>query len=224
MTHGAPLGGLDRGELSLAPHEPARRAVIPLPIADGDEALVASLRAKHPSARAALFDRHGRHVRRVLVRVLGVDQEVPDLLHDVFVTALTTIAKLEDPRALRAWLTSITVHHARGLIRKRSRRRILRFFAPEELDQVATGATGSDAREAVRALYRLLDVLSADERIVFALRFMEGMDLYEVAAACRVSRATVSRRLQRAEQKFVEAARHHDLLRDWLEQGARWSQ
>jgi RNA polymerase sigma-70 factor (ECF subfamily) len=224
MKRETPPAMLKRGEAPPSPAGRAGGAVIPLPVADGDEALVASLRAEHPAARAALFDRHGRHVRRVLVRVLGLDQDVPDLLHDVFLTALTTIGSLEDPRALRAWLTSIAVHHARSLIRKRSRRSILRFVAPEELDRQLAPEAGMEHHEAIRALYRVLDRMPADERIVWALRFIDGMDLYEVADACQISRATVSRRLKRAEELFVAHARTHDVLAEWVERSSRWSQ
>lgn len=217
----APSSVTDRVPLALS--DRAGGAVIPLPVPDGDEALVASLRAQHPAARAALFDRYGNRVRRVLIRVLGLDQDVPDLLHEVFLTALGTIATLEDPRALGSWLTGIAVHHARALIRKRSRRRILRFVAPEELHQHVAPSAGTAVHEAIRALYRVLGEMPTEERIVFALRFIDGMDLYEVAAACKISRATASRRLRTAQLRFVERARRHEVLTDWLERGSRWN-
>jgi len=49
------------------------------------------------------------------------------------------------------------------------------------------------------------------------------MQLTEVAAACRVSLATVKRRLARAEKRFVEAAKDHPALRERLAHGGRWS-
>jgi RNA polymerase sigma-70 factor (ECF subfamily) len=155
--------------------------------------------------------------------VLGLDQDIPDLLQDVFVTALGSIGSLEDPRALRAWLTSIAVRHARSLIRKRSRRRILSFIDGRELDRHFAPASPADLHEPVRALYEVLKRMPADERIAFALRFVDGMDLYEVAAACKVSRATVSRRLERARLRFLEEARRHEALADWLNEGSRWT-
>jgi RNA polymerase sigma-70 factor (ECF subfamily) len=222
MTREAPLVGMDRGSV-VSPSAEKRGSVIALPVSEGDEALVAALRARHPAARAALFERHAVHVRRVLVRVLGLDQEVPDLLHEVFLTALSTVGKLEDPRALRPWLTGIAVHSARALIRKRARRRILGFVDPEKLDRQMGPTPGAETHEAIRALYLVLDEMPADERIVFALRFVEGMDLYEVAAACGVSRATVSRRLGRAERRFADGARRYEALACWLERSSRWS-
>ena len=223
MTREAKADSTQSSGRSLPGADPSGAAVIALPVPDGDEALVAALLAGHPAARASLFERHGAHVRRVLIRVLGLDQDVPDLLQEVFLTALAKIGKLEDPRALRGWLTTIAVHNARGLIRTRSRRRLLRFVDPEELDRHIGPASGIEQHEALRALYRVLDGMPADERIVFALRFVDGMDLYEVAAACRVSRATVSRRLQRAEERFRNAARQHEALAEWVEGGTRWN-
>jgi RNA polymerase sigma-70 factor (ECF subfamily) len=49
------------------------------------------------------------------------------------------------------------------------------------------------------------------------------MQLTEVAAACRVSLATIKRRLARAEKRFVEAAKDHPALRERLAHGGRWT-
>jgi RNA polymerase sigma-70 factor (ECF subfamily) len=223
MNKEASAQGTSRDGVAPVPAERARGAIIALPLPEGDEALVAALRSRHPAARAALFERHAGHVRRVLVRVLGLDQDVPDLLQDVFVTALATLGKLEDPSALRPWLTSIAVHSARALIRKRSRRRILGFVEPERLDREPGPSTAPETYEAIRALYGVLDEMPADERIAFALRFVDGMDLYEVADACGVSRATVSRKLQKAERRFAEGAKRSEALREWLGRSARWN-
>jgi RNA polymerase sigma-70 factor (ECF subfamily) len=48
------------------------------------------------------------------------------------------------------------------------------------------------------------------------------MQLTEVAAACRVSLATVKRRLARAEKRFVDAAKDHPALSERLAHGGRW--
>ena len=55
-------------------------------------------------------------VRRVLVRVLGVDQDLPDLLHEVFARALAGIGSVEDGARLRAWLMQIAMFLALGLL------------------------------------------------------------------------------------------------------------
>jgi RNA polymerase sigma-70 factor, ECF subfamily len=83
---------------------PGRAGVVRhLPIPDTDAALVEALRAGRPGASAALFDRYGVHVRRVLVRVLGADREIADLMHEVFVQVLESVHRLEDVRAFKGW-------------------------------------------------------------------------------------------------------------------------
>jgi RNA polymerase sigma-70 factor (ECF subfamily) len=62
-----------------------------------------------------------------------------------------------------------------------------------------------------------------DERLAFAMRYIEGMDLQSAAEGCGVSLATLKRRLLRAEQRFVAAAGRAPGLRPWLEGGTTWT-
>ncbi len=185
-----------------------------------DASLVEALVRGDPEAPNVLFERHAVHVRRVLARVLGADDELSDLLHDVFVRALDGIAQLDDPSTLKAWLTSIAVFTARGCIRRRARRRWLWFFA--EVPEVEAVPASHEASEALLKTYAILEKLPVDERIAFALRYVDGMELTQVAAACRISLATVKRRISRAEALFLVRAKKEPSLADWLAEG-RWS-
>jgi RNA polymerase sigma-70 factor (ECF subfamily) len=190
--------------------------VIPLHRDHADAVLVGALRAGEPQAGNALFSTHGGYVRRVLMRVLGPDPELGDLVQDVFVAALESIHRLENPAALRAWLAQIAVFEARHLLRRRKQWSILRFFAPAELPPVEARRADFESSEALRATYRVLSSLPVDERIAFTLRVIEGMELTEVAGACRVSLATIKRRLTRAQARFLELARGEAPLAEWI--------
>ncbi|KYG10745.1 RNA polymerase subunit sigma [Sorangium cellulosum] len=181
-----------------------------------DEALVEGLRARHPAALSAFHERFSGHVLRVLGRLLGSGHDLSDAHHDAFVRALSSLDTLRDPAALKAWMTSVAVFTARTCIQRRARRRWLLFFAPEELPPLVARPHEGEAHEALRATYRALDRLPADERIAFALRRIDGMELQEVADACGVSLATIKRRLARAEANFLEAARDQPALEEWL--------
>lgn len=196
-----------------------------LPVPASDAGLVTALRAGHPEAARALFERHGTHVRRVLARVLGPDGELLDLVQDVFVAALESIDRIEDPAALRGWLTRTAVFIARGRIRRRARWRFLRFVPFDELPEVEAPAPSSEASQTLRATYSVLDKLPRDERIAFALRYVDGMELTEVAAACAVSVATIKRRLSRARDRFLTAAQDNPVLCEHLATlgGTPWS-
>lgn len=193
------------------------------PFLGDDAALVAGMLAGDRAAIAAFYDRHEAHVRRTLLRALGPDRDLDDLHHDVLVRALGSIEELRDPAALRPWLTSIAVFTARTHILRRSRRWWMRLWPGHELPEVEAPTASGEVTEALRATYAVLETLPADERLAFALRFIGGMELTEVAEACRCSLATIKRRLSRAQALFQERARAQPALAEWLEGGTRWA-
>jgi RNA polymerase sigma-70 factor (ECF subfamily) len=183
---------------------------------DDDVRLVAALKAREPGSVDALIKRYGGHLRRVLTRVLGAhDTETADVLQEVAVIAWQSIGRLTDVRALKAWLTQIAVFTARGLIRRRHRNRWLSFF--EDLPERAFPWASPEMQEAARAVYRIFDRMPVDERIPFALRMLDGLELEATAAACGTSLATVRRRLVKAERRFFKMARQCEALAPWLE-------
>jgi RNA polymerase sigma-70 factor (ECF subfamily) len=191
-------------------------AVARLPLHVSDVEILGALHARSASGGAALYDRYHRHVRRVLIRVLGPNGDLNDLVQDVFVTAINTIDRVVGPESLRPWVTSIAVFTARDAIRRRNRRRFLLLTPSEDLPETEAPVPTPELDEALRTTYRVLSKMPADERIAFALRFIDGMELVEVAGACRVSLATIKRRVQRSRQRFVSIASQYDALSEWL--------
>jgi RNA polymerase sigma-70 factor (ECF subfamily) len=190
-----------------------------------EESWVRALAERQPAAIAAFYDCYAERVLRILARILGSDQELRDVHHETFVRALGSIASLRDPSRLSAWVTSVAVLSARTCLQRRARRRWLVLTEPDELARLDVRAPSAEAsiHEALTATYRVLDSLPPQERIVFALRFIEGMQLVEIADACGVSLATTKRRLGRAEQRFSSLARRHPALAEWVTEGGRWS-
>jgi len=195
--------------------------VVRLPVSNADAALVAAVRGGDAGAVAELFARHGEQVRRTLARVLGPDPELGDLTQDAFLAALESLDRLEDPRRLRPFLASIAIFTARARIRSRKRWRRLLFFVSEPPDPPAAPHS-DEASEALRATYRVLEALDVDDRIAFALRYVDGLELTDVAEAIGVSLATAKRRLSRAGEAFASRARTEPSLSRWLEEGGRW--
>jgi RNA polymerase sigma-70 factor (ECF subfamily) len=206
------------------PRPSGSRAVVrELPFAADDEALLERLQRREPPAMAALCDRYGCHVRRVLGRILGPVPEVADLHQEVFLRAIRHAHRLRDARSLSGWLSTIAVNVARTHLRRSARRRWLGLApsAQEPPEQPVT--RDDDAAEALRRTYIALSSMRTDERIAFALRFVDGMSLSEIAVTTEVSLATVKRRLARAQKAFVTRAKRDEVLCRWLEEGNRWS-
>jgi RNA polymerase sigma-70 factor (ECF subfamily) len=173
-----------------------------VPADDDPEALVSALRNGEAGAAGELFDRYSVGIHRVLVRIIGSDDpESSDLLHDTFLRALDHIGELRRPRALKSWLKGIAVFTAQEWVR--ARRRMGQPQAPESRSERAGVSPTPEVREAIRSFYTVMDQFPEDERAAFVLRFVDGMELGEVADACGVSLSTARRRIRRAEQRFL---------------------
>jgi RNA polymerase sigma-70 factor (ECF subfamily) len=213
---------LARGAREGGPDEAGAEAR-PLPHAPEDEAeLVHGLRDGRPWAERALLERYGAHVERVLTHILGSHTDLDDLAQEVFLRALARVEDLREPEALKGWLAAFAVNVAREAIRKKRRRWWQVLRPPEETPELLAPTASSEDRAALRAFYEVLGALDADARVAFALRFVEGMELTQIAAACGVSLATIKRRISAAEVEFCARGRAHEALADWFEEGTRW--
>lgn len=190
-----------------------------------NQELVDGLREDRSWARGELFDRYAPLVERTLRRILGreLHGDLADLIHDCFVQTLDSLERLREADALPGWIRSIAVHVAYKSIRARRARSWLLFWEPSAIPHAPASHADPEIRDAYVRTYAALDRLGADDRIAFVLRHVEGLELAELAIACRVSLSTIKRRLARAERRFAAIATRDPALREWLEGGKRWT-
>jgi RNA polymerase sigma-70 factor, ECF subfamily len=210
-----------KGGGAPAPEQPSSGSI---PWVGGDAALLVALRARQPEAISAVLERYGPEVHRLVARILGPDNELRDVVHSAFAHVIRNVAQVRDAATLQAWVRSIAINTARTHIRSRVRSRWLRFMPKEELPEAEAAPAADDAREVLRAMYRVLKEIPTDERVAFALRYIEGLELTEVAGECQVSLATIKRRISRAQERFERLAVDEPSLRPWLDQHKRGDQ
>lgn len=152
----------------------------------------------------AVFRRFAPYVARIGARILGRSGEVEDLVQDVFVDALRGLGALRDAEAIKPWLATVTVRHARRRLRRNRMWSLV--MAPEPIDdaRLLDASASAEERAQVVAIYRALDGVSADARVAWVLSSVEGLSLEEVAAAGGFSRATAHRRIQEAQRAVDE--------------------
>jgi RNA polymerase sigma-70 factor (ECF subfamily) len=71
-------------------------------------------------------------------------------------------------------------------------------------------------RAALERFYTVLDRLDVRDRTAFALRYIEGMAMNDVAAALGVSLATAKRSLAHAQRRVLLHVERDPLLADYL--------
>jgi RNA polymerase sigma-70 factor (ECF subfamily) len=174
-----------------------------------DADLVASFLRDDAWASAAIWERYHPLVRRILCRAAGPTAgDIDDLIQEVFIRLYRKLPTLRDPAALRSFVLAITTRVVQAELRSRWIRRWLRLSDDGAVPEPMAEDTDHEAREALDRFYTILDGLRPKQRAVFTLRCIEGLELVEVAAAARVSLATIKRWLPRITKRVhAQAAR-----------------
>lgn len=157
------------------------------------------------AAKEALFRRHAPMVQGMAFRLLGRDDELDEVVQDVFVEALSSLDSLRDPAAFRSWLGTIVVYRVRLRIRRRRLTVSLGFVKSDdlELERVADESASPDLALELSEVRDRIDELHTEERVALLLHRVQGHTLPEVADQMDLSLATVKRRVASADAKLA---------------------
>ena len=141
------------------------------------------------------------------LRRLGVaEADIPDVAHDVFLTAHRKLATFDRARPVRPWLFGLALRLAANHRRSRRRRREVDVEVPEAVDDSANPAAHLAQRQAQALVFAALDDLPDDQRAVFVLHDLEGQPVPAIAEALGVPVPTVYSRLRLGRERFAKAA------------------
>ncbi len=168
-------------------------------------------RQARPSRALPEFDEafraHAPHLRRIARRILGADDEVDDVVQDVFIRAHQRLPELRNAAAIRSWLGTITVRVARRRLRSSWFSRVWRGGDDTIcVDLQDPGAT-PEQHSMVASFNRYLQRMPADQRLAWVLCEVEEKTLPEAAKISACSLSTVTRRLQAAKSRIRKAMR-----------------
>jgi len=169
-----------------------------------DEVLVESIRAGDDRSFELLYHRHVRYLAGVVYRIVGSESEVDDVIQETFVIVHQRLPDLRDAKSVRPWMTAIAVRVARRRLASQKRRQW--FFAL--LGRNTPEPSAGRSTDGVEDIYRELDRLTPDSRVLWILRHVEGHTIDEVAALRSISPATVKRRLASVEGLMQKRLSH----------------
>jgi RNA polymerase sigma-70 factor (ECF subfamily) len=181
-----------------------------------DAELVARAAQGDASALANIWSRHHILVKSVLLSTLGPDQEIDDLVQEVFLELLRAVKLVRDGMALPAILSRIAVRRAGMALRRRKVRSVIVSLPWQEIPEVAVAPADVDSRMALATLYQLLDKIKTRHRLAFLLHFVQGLDMTDVATALNVSLSTAKRSVTAGRETLIRLARRQPRLRQFL--------
>ena len=182
---------------------------------DADRLLVERLARGDAAALAELYDRHGRTVFSLAVRILSDQGEAEDLTQDVFTIAWRNAARYDPSRgAVAAWL--LITARTRAIDRLRARR-VRPAGATEDdvrrLDAIPDAAPSVEwivaDRQMAGRVRDALAVLPADQRLALELAYFEGLSHSEIGERTGTPLGTIKSRIRTGLARLREAMHTH---------------
>jgi RNA polymerase sigma-70 factor (ECF subfamily) len=185
------------GEQPVEPNRAALRLV-----ASGNPPGAGRVASVEPIAVGSLdllYRSYSSYVAAIALRLLGRDEDVDDVVQDVFLSAWKGIRQLRDAAAVKGWLATVTVRIARRKLRMRKVKVFLRFEDEPQYENIPAPGATADQHVLLKRVYSILETLPVNERLAWTLRYVEREQLDDVARLCDCSLATAKRRISAAQ-------------------------
>ncbi len=146
--------------------------------------------------------------------------DAEDITQDVFVTVFKRINALKEVSKFRSWLFSIAINRVRDYRRKRRLLGLIGISASKADQKIERCEQSGDQdplgntikRDFWAQIDKFLSKLSKMEKEVFVLRFMDQLNINEIAEIMGKSQSTIKTHLYRALKKFKDETRFQTFL------------
>jgi RNA polymerase sigma-70 factor, ECF subfamily len=178
-------------------------------MSDAIDPLVRLAQRGDERARSELFKRHRVEVAKIVLRTLGPDADLEDVVQDAFIQIFRSLDQFRGQAKFSTWLYRLVTNVSRMHLRKRRVRPLIADgVQPESAaprDVSLSPEHDAERRARVRRLYAHLDRLSDKKRTVIVLHDLEGLLPVEIAAIVSAPVLTVRTRLFYARRELYAA-------------------
>jgi RNA polymerase sigma-70 factor (ECF subfamily) len=170
--------------------------------------LVALLREEPATGIALLYDRYGRLVFSVALRVVQERGAAEEITQDVFMRCWRSLDRYQPSQgSLISWLLSITHNRAIDELRSRRGKDARREVPDDDLQPQAVIDPGFDGALLRGEIQQALRALPPAQRDVIELVFWNGLTRREIAEHLSLPLGTVHTRLRLGMDKLRESLR-----------------
>lgn len=166
---------------------------------DGDSADVRASLDGDGEAYRRLVERHQRDVARWLWRFTQDPTTLEDLVQETFVQAYVSLRSFKGTGPFGAWLRRIATRSAYRFWRQQQARPVSRLGETDLPDESPDSPDAQDQRWAIEDV---LDKLSARDRLVVQLRYIEDRSVADVAELTGWSKTMVKVQSYRARRRL----------------------
>ena len=181
--------------------------------ASTDEELVRRILRRDESALGLIYERYGRLVYTIGLRITGDREAAEEVMQDAFQAVWQSVGSFQAGGSFSAWLVGIARHRAIDLTRSRRYRARAReeTFEPDFAGATTAGDTVGDATALRTTVRGALDALPPTQRQAIELAYYAGLTHVEIAGRLGEPVGTIKSRMR------LGLTRLRDLLTDHLD-------
>jgi RNA polymerase sigma-70 factor (ECF subfamily) len=178
----------------------------PTTLKGDEEDLIAACKRGNEQAFQNLYLAHRSEAYRVVYRLLGPTSELDDVVQEVFLQVHRSLHNFRGQAKFSTWLHRVAVNVALQHLRRK--RTTPASHHDERLEERPASPScdsphqHAETQDRLKAVYRLLDQLSAKKRAVLVMHDMQGMSAEKIAAVVGAPVFTVRTRLFYARREF----------------------
>lgn len=174
-------------------------------------------RATHPMtvdlelSIESLMMEYYSYIHRLAFSILDDFSEADDATQETFIHAHRALSSFRAEANLKTWLTTIALNACRARLRKRKARDILlnTLHALHLLRSLPLSTEDHVViNEGDRAIWQAVDDLDEKHKITIILRYVQGMNVADIASVLHLNQGTVHSRLHYARQKLHTQLKH----------------
>ncbi|MEC4575765.1 RNA polymerase sigma factor [Streptomyces virginiae] len=174
--------------------------------AAGDRLLAVRAAEGDEEAFELLVHRHSPAMLQLAERFMGSRTEAEDAVQEAFISAWRSLPEYRGEAGFGTWLHRIVTNRCLNLLRARRPAADLETVSePAAPEHRSSPARAAESSAAARDLARAMSALSAEQRVCWVLREIEGQTYETIARAVRIRPEAVRARVFRARRMLTEA-------------------
>ncbi len=184
-----------------------------------EDELIAAAGRGEIAAQRALFRREYPRVAATVVRMVGNDRDIDDLVQETFISVFDALPRFRREAKLSTWIEKIAINVVLQHLR-RNRQSPVPLTVDPGCPSAHRMVESADAREGLRRLYAELADMTPGSRLAFALYAIDGRSINEVAALTQSSQIAAKVRIWRARREVERRADQDPVLAELVRRRA----
>lgn len=171
-----------------------------------------------------LFHRYQQEIFRMVYLRTGSLMDAEDITQEIFIKVIKRIASLRDPHLFKSWLYRLAINQTIDHQRKKRMLAYIGFGKKNPSEPAAAAGSLDPSTDLLRKEFQIrlaayLKSLSAAEKEVFLLRFVDGLKIREIATVLEKAESSVKTHLYRSLRKFKGSDSFRSFLREYNNEG-----